>query len=708
MSDFSLSIEQGIAVITFDQPGSPVNTLNSRISAEFEALLTAAEQDPTVRAVVIISGKRHSFIAGADIEELAQLSSQTEAEALSQKAQALMNRLSESLKPVVAAIHGACLGGGYELALACDWRVATDHPKTQIGLPEVQLGLIPGAGGTQRLPRLIGARAALDIILAGKSERAAKALRLGMIDELVPPSILRQTAIRAALRLAERGSSRNSGGGLAGALLDRTPIGRKLVYRKARQSVLAKTHGNFPAPLAALEVVETGLEHGFTAGLREEHRRFGELAAGDVSLKLVQLFLDSNALKKDDGVPDPVAIEVAPVRRLAVVGAGFMGAAIAGTAVLNAHVEARLKDAELDRVGRGIRNAIRILDERLQRRRLSRTDHARLSQLVTGTIDFSGFASADLVIEAVFEDLEVKREVLASVERVSGATTIFATNTSTIPIADIAVDAERPALVLGMHFFSPVEKMPLLEVIPHAGTADSTIVRAVRFGRRMGKTVIVVRDSPGFWVNRILLPYMNEAGLLLAEGVPADLIDRVMVRFGFPVGPVTLLDEVGLDVAAKAGAVMHEKFGARLEPAPVIDKLLADGRLGRKNGRGFYRYSNGKKGAVDETAYRAIGVRPGEDVAPTMVEQRLVYAMLNEAAMAYGEGVVRSARDGDLGAVYGIGFPPFRGGPLRMLEDMTAPRAVSVLRDLAAAHGERFAPAQYLVTSAEDGLPVRR
>jgi 3-hydroxyacyl-CoA dehydrogenase/enoyl-CoA hydratase/3-hydroxybutyryl-CoA epimerase len=702
MSAFRIDISSGVAVITFDLPGSPVNMISTLVATEFGAVLDEAERNPSVRAMVLISGKRDSFVAGADIEEFGRLTSQAEAEAMSRQAQAMMDRVEGLLKPIVAAIHGACLGGGYELALACDWRVATDHDKTQIGLPEVQLGVIPGAGGTQRLPRLIGVRAALDLILAGRSERASKALRLGMVDEVVPPSILRVTAIRAAQRLADRGASeRRSGGGIAGALLDRTPIGRRLVYSRARQTALKKTGGHYPAPLAALDVVQAGLEHGMPSGLREEHRRFGELAVGDVSRKLVQIFFATTALKKDDGVEG--GVPASPTRRLGVIGAGFMGAAIAGTAALNARVEVRLKDAELERVGRGIKAALKVLDDRLKRRRLSKPEHARLSQLVSGSADWSGFRRADLIIEAVFEDLDVKRAVLADVERETSGHTVFASNTSTIPIAELAAQASRPEQVIGMHFFSPVEKMPLLEVIPHAGTSDESVVRAVRFGRRMGKTVIVVRDSPGFWVNRILLPYMNEAGVLLAEGVPVDLIDGVITRYGFPVGPVTLLDEVGLDVASKAGAVMHQHFGARLEPAPVLQRMLEDGRQGRKNGRGFYRYEDGEKKGVDETVYKALGVQPLDDAAPTMVEQRLVYAMLNEAAMAAGEGVVRSARDGDIGAVFGIGFPPFRGGPLRQIDDLGAARVVEVLLGLEIAHGERFRPATHLVEMAERG-----
>jgi 3-hydroxyacyl-CoA dehydrogenase/enoyl-CoA hydratase/3-hydroxybutyryl-CoA epimerase len=704
MSAFTSRNENGVAVVTFDLPGSPVNTLGSAVSQEFAALLDHLFHDGSVRAIVLMSGKPDNFIAGADIEEFARLDSEEEAATLSREAEDVMDRVAASPKPIVAAIHGACLGGGFELALACQWRIATDHPKTQIGLPEIQLGIIPGAGGTQRLPRLVGARAALDMILAGKSEPGARAFRFGMVDELVPNSILREVALRAADRLATIGpGKRERRGGIAALLLDRNPIGRRVVYSQARKTVLARTGGNYPAPLAALDVVQAGLERGLRAGLRAEHEAFGKLAVSDVSHRLVEIFFATTALKKDDGVPPGTVGEVAPIRRIAVVGAGFMGAAIAGTAVLRARVEARLKDADLTRVGRGIRGALRILDERFKRRRISRPEHARLASLISGAADFSGFRRADLVIEAVFEDLQVKRDVLADVETVITANTIFASNTSTIPIADIAEGAQRPANVLGMHFFSPVEKMPLLEVIPHAGTAPECVVRAVRFGRKMGKTVIVVADHPGFWVNRILLPYMNEAGLLLEEGVPIDLVDRVMTRFGFPVGPVTLLDEVGLDVGAKAGKVMHEKFGARLEPAGVLARMLEGGRQGRKNGKGFYRYADGKKQGVDESVYTLLGVTPREDAAPTMVQQRLVYAMLNEAAMAAGEGVVRSPRDGDIGAVFGIGFPAFRGGPLRMIDDLGASRVVQLLRSLEASHGERFRPAESLVGMAEDG-----
>ena len=703
MSAFSTEVRDGIAVVTFDLPGEPVNKLNAAVKVEFEALLIRVRDEAEIRAVVLISGKSDSFIAGADIEEFTALTTQAEAERLSFEGQEMVSRVETLPKPVVAAIHGACLGGGLELALACPYRVATDHPKTQLGLPEVQLGLIPGAGGCQRLPRLIGARAALDMILTGRSERAAKALKLGLVDELVPKSILLRTAMAAADRLAKvRSQRRAPQGGLPGFFLDRTPAGRRLVYRQARAQVLKKTGGHYPAPLAALEAVRVGLEHGVAAGLAEEHRAFGHLAVGDVSRKLVQIFFATTALKKDDGVP-PGSASPRQIRRLGVVGSGFMGSGIAGTAVLNVEVDTRLKDADLFRVGKGIRAATDILDERLKRRRLTRPQHERLRALLSGSDDYAGFGRADLVIEAVFEELELKRRILAEVEQRVRPDAIFASNTSTIPIREIAAEAAYPERVLGMHFFSPVEKMPLLEVIPTDATSPEAVVTAVRFGRRMGKTVIVVEDHPGFWVNRILSPYLGQAGLLVEEGVPIELVDRAMTEWGFPVGPVALLDEVGLDVAQKAAKVMQEAFGERMRPGVGLERLLQAGRLGRKNGHGFYRYRDGHKTGVDDGVYGLLNVKPSDSADPETVRRRLVYAMLNEAAAACGEGVIRSARDGDIGAIYGIGFPAFRGGPLRMIDDFGAARVIETLYELQDRYGERFRPAPALAEMARQG-----
>jgi 3-hydroxyacyl-CoA dehydrogenase/enoyl-CoA hydratase/3-hydroxybutyryl-CoA epimerase len=370
---------------------------------------------------------------------------------------------------------------------------------------------------------------------------------------------------------------------------------------------------------------------------------------------------------------------------------------------MQAGVQVRLKDSELSRVGKGIRTATKLLEKRLERRRLTSHEFDRQRALITGTGDWSGFAGAQVIIEAVFEDLEVKRQVLAEIEAAVPADVVVASNTSTIPIAEIAAGSRHPERVLGMHFFSPVEKMPLLEVIPHEGTGVDPVVTAVRFGRRMGKTVIVVADSPGFWVNRILLPYLNEAGYLLEDGVPIEMIDAAMTDWGFPVGPVALLDEVGLDVGEKAAKVMHQAFGARFAPSRVVALMRGDDRLGRKNGRGFYFYKNGHKTGADGSVFRLLGVRRAESVNVERVRDRLVFAMLNEAAMAMSEGVVRTPRDADIGAIFGIGFPPFRGGPLRTLDALGAGEAVATLERLAQSHGSRFAPAPVLVEMARSG-----
>ena len=704
MTALTIANHGAVAVLTLDLQGEPVNKLNAQVKSEFEAALERLRADVAVKALVIISGKPDTFIAGADIEEFTRLSTREEFTRLSADGQAMLQRLDDFPKPVVAAIHGACLGGGLELALACDWRIATDHPKTQLGLPEVQLGLLPGAGGCQRLPKLIGLSAALAIIMPGKTETGLKAFKLGMVDELVAKSILLETALAAADRILTKGIPlRAKKGGLVGAIFDRSWPGRQFVYWKARKDTLKKTGGHYPAPLAALEAVKAGLEQGGARGYAVEHQKFGELAATPVSRQLIGIFFATTALKKDDGLPDGVTAKPRPVERMAVIGSGFMGAGIAGTAVSTAGVDVRVKDTELARVGKGLKAATDILSGRLKRRRITKFEFERQAALLSGGTDFSGFPRADLVIEAVFEDLEVKRKVLAETEAHTGPTAIFATNTSTIPIADIAANAARPGQVLGMHFFSPVDRMPLLEIIPTGSTSPETIATAVNFGRKIGKTVIVVRDHPGFWVNRILTPYLNEAGYLFSEGVPMEALDRVMTRFGFPVGPITLLDEVGLDVAAKAGKVMHAAFGDRLTPSDLVGKMLADQRLGRKNGKGFYHYHKGQKTGPDETVYDLLGIRPKPPSATGLIEQRLVYAMLNEAAMAMSEGVVRSARDGDIGAIFGIGYPPFRGGPLRYLDDIGAAKAVEVLRALEGSFGARFAPAEALVRMAERG-----
>jgi 3-hydroxyacyl-CoA dehydrogenase/enoyl-CoA hydratase/3-hydroxybutyryl-CoA epimerase len=694
----SMEVDDDVLVVTIDRPGEAVNTLSPALVGEFEGLFLRVDQDSLIKAVVLISGKPDSFIAGADIDQFLEISAASQAEAISRMGQDLLNRLEKLRVPVVAAIHGSCLGGGLETALACRYRICTDHPKTALAVPEVQLGLIPGMGGTQRLPRQVGLQAALDMILTGRSIRAKKALQMGLVDEMVHPAILRDVALDRARGLANgsRKASRPLNLGATNLLLEHNPVGRGVVFKKARASVMEKTHGHYPAPLAALDAVQAGYSGGFENGLREESRLFGQMAVTDVSRELVFLFFASNSLKKDPGVDTP-APPPRDVRKLGVLGAGFMGAGIASIAAQQG-TSVRLKDTDTARVGKGLAAVDAVLRERLTRRQIGRHQFDDFMSLVGGTTDYSGFGSTDLVIEAVFEDVELKHRVLEEVEPAIPAAAIYASNTSTIPITRIAEVAHHPERVLGMHFFSPVHKMPLLEVIVTAMTSPEATVTAVAYGKRLGKTVIVVNDGPGFYTTRTLSAYMNEAGRLLDEGASIESIDAAMVDFGFPVGPMTLLDEVGIDVGGKVAVVLSEAFGPRMVPSEAMRRMVGGGRTGRKGGSGFYHYDaeTGTKGKVDDSVYQLIGPERREIAAEEIV-QRCVLAMVNEAALCLEEGILRSPRDGDIGAVFGIGFPPFRGGPFRYVDSVGAERIVEQLEELNIRFQPRFAPAELLI-----------
>jgi 3-hydroxyacyl-CoA dehydrogenase/enoyl-CoA hydratase/3-hydroxybutyryl-CoA epimerase len=698
----SMALDDDVLVVTIDRPGESVNTLSPALVGEFEGLFLRVDQDTLIKGMVLISGKPDSFIAGADIEQFPGIATAAQAESISRMGQDLLNRLEKLRTPVVAAIHGACLGGGLETALACRYRICTDHPKTTLAVPEVQLGLIPGMGGTQRLPRQVGLQAALDMILTGRSIRAKKALQMGLVDEMVHPSILRELAIDRARGLASgsRKPLRRSSYSTANLLLEHNPLGRGVVFRKARESVMEKTHGHYPAPLAALAAVEAGYTHGFEAGLREEATRFGQMAVTEVSRELVFLYFASNSLKKDPGV-DGAAPEPREVRRLAVLGAGFMGSGIASIAVQQGTL-VRLKDTDTARVGKGLAAIDAVLRERLTRRQITRQQFDDYMSLAGGTTDYSGFGAADLVIEAVFEDVALKHRVLEEVEPAIAADAIYASNTSTIPITRIAEVAQHPERVLGMHFFSPVHKMPLLEVIASGDTDADAIVTAVAYGKRLGKTVIVVNDGPGFYTTRILSAYMNEAGRLLDEGASIDAVDSALTAFGFPVGPITLLDEVGIDVGGKVGVVLNEAFGARMTPSESLRRVVESGRTGRKGRLGFYRYDEaGRKGEVDPSVYEVLPGGPERRELPVAeMQNRCVLAMVNEAMLCLEQGILRAPVDGDVGAVFGLGFPPFRGGPFRYVDARGAARVLDDLDQLNQRFPGRFAPSELLVEHA--------
>ncbi len=712
-----LSLElrpDGVAVVVIDDQEASVNTLKAGLADEFEQLLAEIERSPELKAVVLISGKRDSFIVGADLEMLRSVRSSADAVALSRMMQEMQQRLTMLPAPTVAAIHGNCLGGGLELALTFDARVASDSDDTRFALPEVKLGLLPGGGGTQRLPRLIGLKPALDMMLSGRQLRARDAFEMGLVDQLTDAAGLREAAVKFALALDELSADGETlrrpvdsiftRAGLAHWLLAKTALGRHLLFTKARKATLARTRGNYPAPERILDVVRTGLERGSKAGFDAEIKAFGDLAVSPEARELINIFFATTALKKDSGVKD-ASVEPREVKKIGIIGAGFMGVGIGFVSAYRAGVEVVFKDRDLETAERGLARVREQLDERVKRNRLNKKTRERIVARMAASAEYAELAGADIVIEAVFEDLDLKHRMLGDIERLDDHRIIFASNTSSIPISRIAEAANRPEIVIGMHYFSPVEKMPLLEIIVTEKTKDEVTATCVALGKRQGKTVIVVNDGPGFYTSRILAPYMNEAAWILSERIPIERIDSALKNFGFPVGPVALLDEVGIDVAEKVGGILHKAFGERMQPPPGLNRLKKDERLGRKNRRGFYWYGDGdhKRKGVDDSVYDALGIKPDGSMDDREIAERCVLQMLNEAAHCLEDGILRSARDGDIGAIFGLGFPPFRGGPFRFIDTLGASEVVGRLEHYRGAHGPRFEPAPMLIALAREG-----
>ncbi|MEF1284298.1 fatty acid oxidation complex subunit alpha FadJ [Vibrio sp. M250220] len=693
---FNLSIdEQSIAWLAIDVPGEKMNTLQAAFAEEMESIFTQlAEKQSSLKGLIVHSLKPDNFIAGADVRMLDACTSAAEAQALAEKGQQMFQQLVDLPYPVVAAIHGPCLGGGLELALACDYRVCTDSDKTRLGLPEVQLGLLPGSGGTQRLPRLIGLLPSLDLILTGKQLRAKKAKKLGVADAVVPKTVLLDVAKSFVEKHTGKSKTKRKAS-TKEKLMANTGLGRKVIFEQAAKKTRAKTRGNYPAADAILEVIRFGLENGFEKGQKKEAERFGELVMTPESKALRSIFFATTEMKKEHGSD----AEPKKLQRAAVLGGGLMGAGISHVSVAKAKVPVRIKDVSNDGVLNALKYNYNLFEKQRKRKILSKAQlQDKMLQLSGGT-DFTTFNHTDIVIEAVFEDLQLKQQMVADVEENAKDSTIFATNTSSLPIHQIAQKAARPENVVGLHYFSPVEKMPLVEVIPHQGTSDETISSVVEFARKQGKTPIVVKDCAGFYVNRILAPYMNEAAQVLMAGEPIEQLDTALLNFGFPVGPITLLDEVGVDIGAKIMPILVKELGERFQGPDVFDKLLNDGRKGRKSGKGFYTYK-GKKKEVDKSVYKLLALKPESKLAEREMALRCVLPMLNEAVRCLDEGIIRSPRDGDIGAIFGIGFPPFLGGPFRYMDQIGIKKLVEIMNEHAQKYGDRFAPCDGLLTRA--------
>jgi len=703
----SVKIDDGIAYICVDIQGESVNTLSPAMSVRMGEILTDLKGQKNLEGAVVYSGKK-DFIVGFDIKELKRFANDpTGLKDLVKQGHELMARFDDLGIPFVAAIQGNCLGGGLEVALACTARVASESPKTKLGLPEVMLGVIPGAGGTQRLPQVVDLQVALDMILTGKQLNARKALKAGLVDDVVHPAILLKTAAELAKKLH---GERKADSGLhlkdvladptAGAmkLMAATPA-RSIIFNKAREAVMKQTKGQYPAPLKALEVIEKGLAKGFDAGIKAESEAFIELVQTDVAKNLINLFFMKTEIDKDPIVAKTV--KPTEVTKLGVLGAGLMGAGIVQVAAFKGY-NVRLKDRDAKGLGWGLNYCNELYQKQVKRRSMSSAEADIAMGRISGTTTYDGFERCELVVEAVFEDLELKRQILADIEALGNSELIFASNTSTIPIGEIAKNAKHPENVIGMHFFSPVHKMPLLEIIKTDKTSDRAIATTLKVGRDMGKTCIVVSDGPGFFTSRVIGSYINEAGWILQEGSSVEAIDKTMEKFGFPIGPLKLTDEVGIDVGVKAAKVLGEAFKHRLDQPTSLLVVADEGRKGRKNGKGFYLYGGEKKG-VDLSVYDKLPMgRDRNDLDTDLIRDRIWLAMLNECAFCLEEGIAASPRDIDIGVIFGLGFPPFRGGICRYADEVGIPKIVATLDRLSETYGKRLAPAQILVDMAKN------
>jgi len=697
-SAFSLDVrEDGIAILTMDVPGETMNTLKMEFAEQISEMLDQISANSQIKGVVVISGKEGSFVAGADISMLAACKSAEDGETIAKGGQAIFQRIEDMRIPFVAAIHGPALGGGLELALACHSRVCSDDKKTQMGLPEVQLGLLPGSGGTQRLPRLIGVQQAMKMMLTGASVRAKQALKYGIVDDMVAQSILLDVAIKMAA--AGKPVKKSPKLNLMNKFLEKTPFGRNTMFNQARKQTSAKTKGNYPSPELIIDCIEAGINKGIEQGMAVEARNFGNLVMTPESEQLRNLFFATTEMKKETGVS---GVKPSKLKKIGVLGGGLMGGGIAFVTSTKAGLSVRIKDIRAEGIANAMKYSFDLLNSKVKRKFMQKSELQQQMSLLTGSLDFSGFSDTDVVIEAVFEDLALKQAMVSDVETHCGENTIFASNTSSIPIGQIAENAKRPEQVIGLHYFSPVDKMPLAEVIAHDKTSDLTISTTVDLAKKQGKTPIVVKDGAGFYVNRILAPYMNEAASILLSGEPIEHIDKSLVKFGFPVGPVKLLDEVGIDVGTKIVPILVAQFGERFQSEEAFVKILADGRKGKKNKRGLYDYTGKKPGKeVDETVYELLDLTPSQSKSSAEISERCVLMMLNEAAMCLDEGVIRNARDGDIGAIFGIGFPPFLGGPFRYMDKLGAAHIVERLNHYQSILGDKFTPANVLVDMAE-------
>jgi len=700
-----LQKDNTIATVTFDLPDSKVNLLTADVLMRLNGILDQIEASKEIKAVVIQSKKPNIFIAGADIKEIESIKSAQEGIQKAKFGQDILNKLEDLEIPTIAVIDGVALGGGCELALACTYRIGTFNEKVQIGLPEVNLGIFPGFGGTYRMPRAIGLSEGLKMVLSGKAIDSRKAHKIGLFDRLVPQAGLEDSVkeiveeiIAKPSRVKYRPKKKK---GLLG-LLESNRLGHEVIFLQSRQGILKATKGFYPAPLSALEVIRKNYYLGRIKGLELEAREFASLAVTDVSKNLIRVFYLSEKFKKFN-IEGGDTLKPQPIDKAAILGAGVMGGGIAQI-FSTKDIGVRLKDINLTALASGLKAAYDVYREAVKKKRLTQAAANRKMGRITATLDYSGFQNADVVIEAVVENLDIKKKVFKELSGSVSPKTILATNTSALSVTEMAKQAKDPSKVVGFHFFNPVHLMPLVEVIAAKQTSSDTIVSALALARKLSKIPILVKDSPGFLVNRVLLHYINEAGHVLEESGDVEGIDGAMTSFGMPMGPFALSDAVGLDVGIKVLHILKDAFGDRYDSVQVFDNVIDAKLLGKKTLAGFYVYHGSKKKLLNPQIKEMVPNIHFSALDAKDCQRRLICMMINEAARCLEDRIIADAETVDCGMVFGTGFPAFRGGLLRYADTLGAKALVNQMNEFCnRLNTNRFRPCAYLTQLAEAG-----
>jgi len=670
--------EDGICILTFDRPESGANIFDAKTMRSLREQMDAIENDASLKGVIVTSAKKSIFIAGADLKTLLKQAQTGEMRGFISEGQKVFNRLVALKVPTVAAIHGACAGGGYELTLACDYRVASDDPSTKIGLPETTLGLVPAWGGATRLPRLVGANAAGEVILKGKLYGAAEALKLGLVDEVLS----KDQILEAARKKLAAGKRKMEGGGPA------TPSAG------SQELAPPKASGN-AAPGRAYEIIKRSADSSIEESLAMEVDAISELGATEATQNLIRNFFLADKYRKGSSKTPPEKILHA-----AVIGAGVMGSGIAQW--LSARgVSVILRDVDSAAIDRGLANIEKTYADAVKRGLMDETKAKEGRARIVASTQPGPLRAVQIVIEAASEKLEIKRKIFGDLADNTPETTILATNTSALPIGELAASTGSPARVVGLHFFNPVSRMKLIEVVAGGQTSEEIRERALAFARQIGKLPVLVQDSPGFLVNRVLFPYLLDAAEMFQNGVSPEEIDGPLLEWGMPMGPLRLIDEIGVDITVDIAATLEKAFGARDRACEILEKMDSAKMLGRKSGGGFYKYE-GKQQSPNE-ALQGWRQETGEKFAMENITNRLVYLMVNEAARCLEEKVVASPDDADYGMVLGTGFPVYRGGPLRFAESVGLKKVVTDMDGIHSRAGEKFAPCDLLRQHAQDG-----